>query len=442
MVLISDVSHMAHNPQSWETIATKFTVDFIRLKDLPIYIEDIFGGLINDKIVYACGFGGNLEETDARRFYDKAFAYDIYTQKTVEIKSFPGDMRQKGGFTQVGTSLYCWGGISYVPANKITPEILRMKKRDPCAYKDGYRLYYDDPNFNTDYEITHDVQLDPKKFKWERLPDLPYDLCSFSVTYIDNKLYVFGGSDYYDSSFHTWTDRDGNENFFGARLWTLDLDNVKKGWTRLPDCGTKKYRGTPRMNHIGVNVGGKLYIIGGATGRLFKGVFRSVVDNWMYNPKTKKWTRLIDTVTSQTNWESAVVYQDRYIVLTGGGYTTKNSIRGNSGPVNRGVMDANKTIKQPYGYCREELRRNHKNIMCAEILVYDTVEDKFYRVDDSNGNPALPVGVNNPLVVLDGDMLYVVGGEIEIDDVMREKRKTPLMCYSSNRVYVGRLQEC
>ncbi|MCC6443724.1 MAG: hypothetical protein IT210_09755 [Armatimonadetes bacterium] len=153
----------------------------------------------------------------------------------------------------VGQSLYCWGGFSYSA---------------PYCYRDDYRLF-----------------RKGRAWAWENLLPLPFPLASAGICAVGLKIYVFGGTDYDSERFFTEADREGRNRRMGTRLMALDIRHLSEGWQTLPECP-----GTPRWVHAMAAVGGKLYIIGEATAEPYS----TVVDNWMFDPAARAWSRLRD----------------------------------------------------------------------------------------------------------------------------------------------------
>lgn len=408
--------------QQWNDVKTLFAIKFKKLKPLPVAVEDVFGGIVKDKVIFSCGFGGNINKGSSREFYDQTYQVkldDILKNEInyQKLENFPGRSRQKGGSLVIDDKLYCWGGYNYQPCQNLTTKVLASKKTNPKAFMDGYV-------YNT------------TTGEWAKLVDLPCYLSSFSITHVGDYFYLFGGCDFYDSSFNTWHDRNGENEGFGSRLYRLRVDQslFEKGgkWERLSSCP-----GTPRMNHIGTEINGFLYIIGGCTGRPHGGKCYSTVDNWKYCLKTDKWIRIRDTPTSNTNWQSSIVFENRYIFLVGGALTTNAGRFCNE----RLVIDVNKNESGAYGVQRHNKLNDYEGIMSGEILVYDVNENKFSKVDAENGGVPLPVNLNNPLVMLSNDKLLVLGGEVEISGAMRKKIGTKLHCYSSDIFMIGKIKK-
>ena len=161
--------------QEWENVKTKFKIDFRSLPNLPIGVQDQFGGIIENDIIISCGFGCNFNrknkkpymKIDNQQFFNNTYKIDLTdTPKGFQkIINFPGIARQGGGSIVVDNKLYCWGGFSYNPTKRSSLKILMSKKTNTLCHKDGYVLYKKNDKYN-----------------WDKLPDLPYELCFFSLS--------------------------------------------------------------------------------------------------------------------------------------------------------------------------------------------------------------------------------------------------------------------
>ena len=209
-----------------------------------------------------------------------------------------------------------------------------------------------------------------------------------------------GGADYDvsgDGAFFTATDRTGNIKRLGRRLLVIDTRDLKAGWKELPPCP-----GTHRAVHAMAEVGGKLYVIGGAGwhsakwakehpgpgGRVIIG--GTIVDNWRFDPQTAKWDRLPDTPIATGNFPSgAIVFDSRWIVLIGDTNTSSSSTRT--------TRIASLTEKSP----STTLRRT----IASDMLVFDASTGTFGKADP------LPLNNNLPMAVLKGNQLHLIGGE-------------------------------
>jgi hypothetical protein len=414
-----------------------FLIDFHTCSPVPLLLQDVFGGIINNHIIISGGCAAHVGRGKQRHFSDSTWAInrtDLISEwerknggggsdggshggsagninvKYIALPNFPGSARQKGSSLTIDDQiLLCWGGFSYYPCKKFTPNIMNLPKKYPVGYRDGYALFY---------ESGAGVWI------WKKLPNLPeFVNAGASLTRIGEWIYLFGGCEYYASAFNTFNDHDGNNINLGARLYRINAINLKKYilnksqdynshgtdslvWERLVDCP-----GTPRMNHVGIEVGGKLYIQGGISGRQFKGEFYSTVDNWYYDPTLGTWHEVSKCPSSNTNWQSGIKMNDRYIVLVGGAHTV------NAGSVNkpRDVVDKNKCVTSGYGKLIYHLNSGIQGLMSADILVYDTINDSYSHMTNIHGGIPLPRELNNPLVLeIKDDLIAVICGEIEM----------------------------
>ena len=417
---------------------SNININFTKKNFMPIGLEDIYGGEINNKHLICCGFGGQFNRQNKspyweyyshRTFYKIAYLYDFDKDSFEEIGEFPGDARQAGASISINNEVYCWGGFSYTPSKILTKEVLNSRKTNPNCYKDGFKLSFID-----------------NKYIWSKLPDLPYEICFFSICYYDNYIYIFGGQDYDRSSFYSFTDRNGENENFGSRFFRININQLDLGWERLDDCYDKvnKIYGTPRGGASLNAIDNKIYLFGGFTGRLFKKTSCSVIDNWYYDLEEKIWVKIDNLPNSLSAW-SSIKYKDRYIFFVGGSLFDGaiNSTSDNK----RFVINSEKKLSSPFGeirqifqkelldnygnkqviknnkYARKDIFYKGKNTkkndvlnikptFSNEIFLYDTKENKFEKIGDKES--PLPLNMVKPQLTIHKDTLYIFGGEIDI----------------------------
>ncbi len=337
--------------------------------DLPQGFQDSDGGILGSQLITACGFcSGGLPEDNRRKpgryprgFLQKTWALNLEQPDApwAPLPDFPGEARQGLFSAALGDALYFWGGFSY---------------SQPYCYRDGYRLERRGGTWN-----------------WDRLPDLPGQLTSAALCSVGSKIYLCGGADYDgETGFFTEHDRSKQRPRMGAQLFVFDTTSPNDGWRRLAECP-----GTPRFVHSLQQAHGKLYLIGGATGDVVKDGQRygycTVVDNWSFDPESRRWSRLRDLPVSSGNFpkSSNLVFEDRYLILPGGHqYTYINNPDG--------------TIRPAYG---KASRKRAESGLHNDVFVYDTKTDLF-----GAGDP-LPIDNNLPMSVVRGQRLYLLGGE-------------------------------
>ena len=335
-------------PKPEETLEQMLTIRWHLGKRLPREFQDGSAGIINNKLVSACGF------TTKSVFFDDVFALDLDNRKAgwSTVAHYPVAPLQEHFSVIINNEIYFWGGFSYT---------------EPHAYKEGYKL-------------SHDETID--KWSWTELPSLPWPVCASGIAVLGSKIYVHGGADYDRKAFYTWTDRHGKNKNLGSRLIVLDIKNMAAGWKQLPDCP-----GTPRWMPTMSAVDDKLYVIGGATGS----PYGTTVDNWLFDTASNKWSRLTDLPVSSGNFPDSdnLVFQNRYIVLIGG-YQYPRAWN-------------NRVRIKPYGKASHSSQVNTQYY--CDVFVYDTTTDTFGRAEN------LPLNTNKPVTVLRGNEIFLMGGE-------------------------------
>jgi N-acetylneuraminic acid mutarotase len=346
------------------------TIDWSLGPDLPQGFQDSDGGILGSQLISSCGFcSGGLEEDNRRKpgkyprgFLTRTWALDLEDQAAGwrGLPDFPGAARQGVFSAVVGDALFVWGGFSYEP---------------PYCYADGYQL----------------SRGADDSWRWQPLPPLPWNITSAAVCVLGTKIYLCGGADYDGvTGFFTEHDRARQQPRMGARLLAFDTDRPDEGWRPQPDCP-----GTPRFVHAFQQVGGELYLIGGATGDVVRDGLHygycTVVDNWSFDPSDERWSRLRDLPVSSGNFpkSSNLVFQDRYIVLPGGHQYPH-------------VANPDGTLRPAYG--RASQKRPESGLH-NDVFVYDTRSDLF------GAATPLPIDNNLPMSVVFGDRLYLIGGE-------------------------------
>jgi len=343
-------------------------IDWDRGPDLPQGFQDSDGGIIHGALVTVGGFcSGGLPEDNRRKpgryprgFLKKGWTLDLDadTRRWRSLPDFPGAARQGLSAARVGEALYFWGGFSYT---------------EPYCYADGWRL-----------------SKVAGGWMWEPLPKLPRKLSSVAMSVVGSRIFAFGGADYDAKAFYTDSDRTGGSERLGAQLLVLDTRKMESGWKELPACP-----GTPRWVHTMAAIGEKLFVIGGASGHTRReGIdygYCTVVDNWVFDTSTQRWTRLRDLPVSSGNFprSSQPVFQNRYVILPGGhqyGY----------------VLDPDGTVREKYGMASQA---NPASGLHNDVFVYDTLRATFGTAD------RLPIDNNLPMTVVHGDHIYLLGGE-------------------------------
>ena len=356
-------------PQSQESLRKMLDIKWTRGPNLPQGFQDSDGGIINNTLVTVGGFcqgtncWANKEQLNAEKsgVYPRGFLQKVWGLNLQSpdkgwkvLPDFPGAARQELFSITVDNKLYCWGGYSY---------------DKPYCYRDGYRLTQSNGNWI-----------------WEKMPDLPFPLGSSGICAIGSKIYVFGGSDYDSEALYTNNDRNGRTPRLGSRMMVFDTKNIGTGWRECSPCP-----GTPRFVHAMAEVGGKVYVIGGANGsdNAAKELC-TVVDNWQYSPSSDRWTRIRDLPVATGNFPSgSIVYENRYIILVGGCQYTN-------------MIKSDGSLSAPYGKVKKFYPDNPYN---SDMLVYDVKTNLFGTAT------SLPLNNNLPMTVVEGNRIHLIGGE-------------------------------
>lgn len=252
---------------------------------MPQGMQDNDGGVINDHLVMVGGFCHGLDNDlkpgkYPRGFLKKGWALNLNdeSQGWQPVPDLPGAARQEMNGLSVNNEIYLWGGFSYT---------------EPFTYRDGYKLSREEGDWI-----------------WSELPPLIRPGAAGTIVAVNSNIYLLGGMDYDAERYYVDTDRTGQAERYGSRLYRFNTQEPKQGWKEARPCP-----GTPRMMAAGGVVDGKIYIMGGyAVSKAGKAY--NVVDSWRYDPVADSWQRLRDTPVSVSGYSTGtLVYQDRYILL-------------------------------------------------------------------------------------------------------------------------------
>ncbi|MFH1007443.1 MAG: hypothetical protein V1800_08080 [Candidatus Latescibacterota bacterium] len=354
-----------------------FAIAWEKGPSLPQGFQDSAGGIVGDTLITVCGFctGYTIpqkpKEKYPRGFLRKAWGLELgHTEGDwFALPDFPGDPRQMLAGVVSGDQLYCWGGFSYT---------------EPCCYRDGYRL-------------SHSTG----KWRWERLPDLPWMLCCAGICAVDSRIYICGGADYDNSEtggMYTDTDRNGDVERLGARLLMFDTRDAAQGFVELPSCPA-----TPRSAPALAAVGTDIFLIGGITGNDYNRELGAMncVDNWRFDTVRHQWKRLSDLPISSTGFPGgAIVHEDRYLFLVGG--YQYEWVAYPDGAVGEKVGKPSRFYEHNLFDFRED---GTDLLYYSEVSVYDVKTDSFGTAEQ------LPLNNFMPLVIVRNGNLHLIGGE-------------------------------
>jgi N-acetylneuraminic acid mutarotase len=339
--------------------------------EYPLGIQDSAFAIVEGKVVSAGGFSRHPKDIVAKYadafagepsgFTRLAFLFDPSKPDSewTRITDDPGPAKQAAATAVVGPNLYAMGGFNYT---------------DPFTYTS-----------------THRLRSQSGQWKWEKLEcDLPWPICEAGTAVIDDKIYLFGGADFYtqpgapDGEFNSGSARTGQP--VGRGLLMLDTRHTEKGWQRLADIP-----GSPRFIASGAAAGGKVYVLGGVHhGKSDKlNGYHNVIDSWSYNPQRQQWSRLPDVPHGANR--RVVVYKDRYLImLSGYRYGTTWNLDGT-------VSDAHSP--------EEKAMPEMKDHFETTVLVLDSKTNQIGTAD------ALLDKTSYPMAAVSGNTIYCLGGE-------------------------------
>ena len=147
-------------------------------------------------------------------------------------------------------------------------------------------------------------------------------------------------------------------------VWKLDLASRRPAWAACANLP-----GPPRVGVAVAACRGRVYAFGGG-----------IADAFQYDPRADRWERIAGLPWPQ-QWAWAAAWRGRYVIIPGGSIAPEKL-----GEIAQGTrIDAN-------GFS-------------AEVLVFDIQTQKYWRSE------ALPAGIIDYGLVLEGDRIFLAGGE-------------------------------
>lgn len=337
--------------------------------EYPLGIQDSAFAVLHGKVISAGGFSRHPKDVVRRYpelfagaksgFTAATFLYDPQQPAAgwQRITDIPGPPRQAAAAAVVGNALYAIGGFSYTK---------------PWSYRSVYRLTYS-----------------AGKWQWEDIhADLPWPLCEMGITVLGTRIYLVGGSDFWqpdkDHQDFYITGRDGQP--VGNATLMLDTADLRRGWQRLADLP-----GIARFDNAVAAVGGRIYALTGVyrdPDPASKVTYSNVVDCWVFDPRANRWSPL-------PPWhdicnQRAVAYRDRYVIVTGSFRYKYTTLAGGARRDVYSAADNAKQFKDHFGRTAEAFDTRTNRVLTLDPML-DTTSD--------------------PMAAIDGDTLYTLGGE-------------------------------
>ena len=232
------------------------SLNWREMADLPQPVAGFMGGVIDGHVLIV---GGSSWDHGKKQWNRSVQSFDPRTNQWSQMSPMP-EPRSDAASVTIGNDLYVFGGDN-------STGVLR----DALVFHDG---------------------------KWSAVPgaELPEPRKYANAVVERGAVYLLGGmptsGDYKSVTNTLWRWRPGD-----------------KGWEVLPALP-----GPGRINHAMAEIGGKIFVFGGATTGP-KDV-QNLDDAYSYDPAHKHWTRLPDLSVANRSWW-AIGIGDRALVLAG-----------------------------------------------------------------------------------------------------------------------------
>lgn len=346
-----------YNKSTQPNIASEGVVDIkwsIFKDEYPRGNQDSAGTLYKGGLFSSGGFCGGPQfpyYCKGRGFYKDTYLYNFTTKTWEQLQDMPGLGRQGHKCETVDNQVYCFGGFSY---------------SSPYSHVDAYKY----------------------NGSWHQLSNIPSNYTAATmICSMNRKIYML------ESGWYDFT-----EFYVSDKLFEYDVDSDT--WSHLSNLP-----GTPRWSTDITCIDGNIYVIGGVSGNdeMYNpdtnsndaNIYKTILDNWKYNIKSKSWERLSDTPLVLGNWMFQT-YHKGYIFLIGGaGYMKVENKTEVSIPENMNIPHSklNKNVANDY-------------LFTNNVYVYDVGKDTFIH------STPLPYDWNGPTVWLVDDTLYLAAGEL------------------------------
>jgi N-acetylneuraminic acid mutarotase len=343
-----------------------------------------------------------------RDFFNDLHLYNLNTNTWVKSFKLPIKPRQNSTSIIIGDNLYIYGGFSYFP---LSNEELRFysinkldlpSKKDTCTYHDGIII-----NLSNLPSITYKIFT------------LSFYSTNSSIIYDDEYIYLLNGA-IYDK---TYFDSKHNGKIFNRYKLVNEIP-VKD------DIILAEFPGTHRFAQLCFKNNNCIYVISGCSSHdnitQIKGyperINSNVLDNCKYLSDKDEWVRL-SNFPIPLCFQGFCIFKDKYAIIIGGNSynctTLNNEItttdlfyKVNSDfPYNN--ISSNKITNL---YNIRERPNDYNHYLSNMIYIYDILNDTYTLSDF-----ALPINISSAQVVIENDIVYIVGGETNPDFIGKNK---------------------
>ena len=261
-------------------------------------------------------------------------------------------------------------------------------------------------------------EYDPATDKWTNKKNMPLPTHHAAVASYGGKIYLFGGAAQLEAGGPTQIPVNN----------TWEYDGAADSWRALaPDP-------IARMAAVAVEVGGKFYVIGGASvhpGAKLVSIgpttpHRSLDTNEVYDPAANKWESRSPMPTARNHSAAGVVGDKIYVIggRLGSGVITTGS--------NTDIVEEYDPATDGWGYARARMPTPRSGMGWATYLgriyvaggeIYDSHEFaamRAFEAYDPAANqwsvlPPLPAARHGVNVAVIGNRIYVIGGHLTGD---------------------------
>ncbi|MDO5106320.1 sodium/solute symporter [Capnocytophaga sp.] len=224
------------------------------------------------------------------------------------------------------------------------------------------------------------ISYENGKIKTTHLPDLPFAVKSATATHIGKQIYLIGGQDI-----------DGNSS---NQFLKLDLNDLKKGWQKLPDYLKNVSGAMAVAQQDGEEI--SVFVFGGRS-RNNAEITTFFSDMYQYKPSKNQWIAKKNIQNSAGKLPLAVATASKV------GASSILLFGGDTGLI---FNQVEKAINADNTSLRNELWQNHSGFE-KEILVYNTITDEWFTL----GNAENSVAVTSSFYDTESQSVYIAGGE-------------------------------
>lgn len=267
--------------------------------DMPTARMGLSTGAVNGKIYAIGGLSeGGKPPLSTVEEYDPAT--DKWTKKTNMIEA-----RSQLSTSVVNGKIYViggWGPVAPAPVEEYDPATDTWTKKARMPF---FSIIVSTSVVNkkiyaiggTEKRIPTVEEYDPAADKWTRKADMPTPRLNLSTSAVNGKIYAIGGNVLID-------------NVIKALSTVEEYDPATDTWTKKADMPTPRYVLSTSV------VNGKIYAIGGQSGRPIGGIPNPLETVEEYDPATDTWTNKTGMPTARGGLSASAV--DGKIYAIGG----------------------------------------------------------------------------------------------------------------------------